>query len=529
MNPKRTMKTREKRLAGIAIAFALANSAAQPASAALTLIDQFSPGIGQLVGSGFDDTARNVWIYGSSGADLRSYSTTATFLASIARPGEAANHADIEFAPERLTLGSTSIPKGTLLMINGESGLADIYAVNKVTGAIFDSLPTSFGASDVVGAAYHAGRNTFFLVRGRVPGDTDQNRIAEISTTTGSVLNSLQLAASVFEVNLGDIEIASNGNLLLVSNIESRVLELTPTGKFVRYLALPTGVSGLSGIGLDESTGEAWVSSTSGTVYHLGGFSASLAVLANISTRLRVQTDDNILIGGFIVTGTQPKKVIVRAIGPSLPLVGKLEDPTLELFGPSGSIGSNDDWRTGGQALEIFTSTLAPSNDFESAILATLPANSTVYTAIVRGAGGGTGIGLVEVYDLDRAVDSTLANISSRGLVETGDNVSIGGFIISGSTTKKVIVRAIGPSLSLPGKLADPTLELFNRDGVPIASNDNWRTGGQEAEIIASTVPPTDDLESAVVATLPPTSHTAIVRGNGGTTGVALIEVYALD
>ena len=262
----------------------------------------------------------------------------------------------------------------------------------------------------------------------------------------------------------------------------------------------------------------------------LSSFSLSVSTgqLLNISTRLRVQTGDNVLIGGFIVTGTQPKKVIVRAIGPSLPVVGKLADPTLELFGPGGQITSNDNWRTGRQEAEIIASTVPPTNDLESAVVATLPANGTGYTAIVRGAEGNTGIGLVEVYDLERSAASKLANISTRGFVQTGDDVMIGGFILGPSPTK-VIVRAIGPSLPVPGKLADPTLELFNENGVSIGTNNNWRTGGQEAEIIASTVPPPNDLESAIVATLPPTPHTVIVRGNGGTPGVALVEVYSLD
>ncbi len=259
--------------------------------------------------------------------------------------------------------------------------------------------------------------------------------------------------------------------------------------------------------------------------FELGG--TIPVTLANISTRLRVETGDNVLIGGFIVTGTQPKKVIVRAIGPSLPVPGKLANPTLELHGPGGLIASNDNWMDAPNRQEIIDSTVPPTNDFESAILTTLPANSTGYTAIVRGASGGTGVGLVEVYDLDRTVDSKLANISSRGFVQTDDNVMIGGFIILGISSQRVIVRAIGPSLPVPGALADPTLELHDRDGVVIASNDNWRSD-QEAEIIASTVPPTNDLESAIVATLPPAAHTAIVRGKNGTTGVALVEVFAL-
>jgi hypothetical protein len=165
----------------------------------------------------------------------------------------------------------------------------------------------------------------------------------------------------------------------------------------------------------------------------------------------------------------------------------------------------------------------------ESAVVAILPANSANYTVIVRGANNGTGIGLVEAYDLDRTVDSKLANISTRGLVQTDDNVLIGGTIVLGQTTQRVIVRAIGPSLTVPGKLADPTLELRDGNGGLIRSNDNWRTGGQEAEIIATTIPPSNELESALVQTLTPGNYTAIVRGVDGTTGVALVEVYALN
>ncbi len=249
--------------------------------------------------------------------------------------------------------------------------------------------------------------------------------------------------------------------------------------------------------------------------------------MGNISTRLRVETGDNVLIGGFIVTGTQPKRVILRAIGPSLPLPGKLANPTLELVGPSGTIASNDNWRSSQEA-EIIASTVPPTNDLESAIVATLPANNIAYTAIVRGANGGTGVGLVEVYDLDSSVNSQLANISTRGFVQTGDNVMIGGIILVGNSPRKVIVRAIGPSLPVTGKLTDPTLELVDQNGALLAQNDNWRTS-QEAEIIATTVPPANDLESAVVVTLSPSPHTAIVRGKNGTTGVGLVEVFALN
>jgi hypothetical protein len=250
--------------------------------------------------------------------------------------------------------------------------------------------------------------------------------------------------------------------------------------------------------------------------------------LANISTRLRVESGDNVLIGGFIITGAQPKKVIVRAIGPSLSLPGVLADPILELRNSSGGlIAVNDNWRSDQEA-EIIATTIPPSNDLESAIVATLPANNAAYTAIVRGVNNGTGTGVVEAYDLNRTVESKLGNISTRGLVQTGDNVLIAGTIVVGQDSQKVIVRAIGPSLNISGKLADPTLELRDADGALIRSNDNWRTD-QEAEIIATTIPPSNDLESAIVQTLAPGNYTAILRGMNGTTGVGLVEAYGLN
>jgi hypothetical protein len=250
----------------------------------------------------------------------------------------------------------------------------------------------------------------------------------------------------------------------------------------------------------------------------------------NTSTRLRVEPGDHALIGGFIVTGTQAKRVIVRAIGPSLSSAGvqdALVNPTLELHGPSGLIASNDNWVDSANKQEIIDSTIPPRSDLESAILITLPANNS-YTAIVRGVDGATGVGLVEVFDLDRAVDSRLANISTRGFIQTGDDVMIGGLIVTGQDSHRVIVRAIGPSLPIPGNLPDPTLELRNGDGGLLQSNDNWRTGGQAQEIIETTIPPTSDLESAIVRRLPPGNYTAIVSGVGDATGVGMVEVYDL-
>ncbi len=190
-------------------------------------------------------------------------------------------------------------------------------------------------------------------------------------------------------------------------------------------------------------------------------------------------------------------------------------------------IASNDNWRSDQEA-EIIATLLPPSEDLESAIVATLPANSSAYTAIVRGANDETGIGLVEVYDLDQTVDSKLANISTRGFVQTDDNVLIGGLIVLGQDPLQVVLRAIGPSLPVAGALGDPTLELHDSNGTVLAFNDNWRSD-QEAEIIATGLPPTDDLESAIIRDLTPSTYTAIVRGVSNTTGVALVEAYGLE
>ena len=230
------------------------------------------------------------------------------------------------------------------------------------------------------------------------------------------------------------------------------------------------------------------------------------------------------LIGGFIVGGSAPKRVLLRALGPSLGLPGGLADPTLELHSTNALLASNNNWQTD-QKAEIVATGIPPANAKESAIVATLDPGA--YTAIVNGAGGGTGLALVEVYDLDQTSDSELANISTRGLVGTGDNVLIGGFIILGEDSAKAVIRALGPSLPLSGALANPTLELYNGNGMMIASNDDWRTD-QLFAISATGLQPTNDAEAAIVSTLPPGSYTAIVRGADNTTGLALVEVYHL-
>ena len=254
---------------------------------------------------------------------------------------------------------------------------------------------------------------------------------------------------------------------------------------------------------------------------------AAVPRLGNISTRLRVGAGDNALIGGFIITGTQPAKVIIRALGPSLPMPDRLANPALELRDGSGAmIASNDDWRSTQEA-EILA-TIPPTNDNESAIVKTLAPGA--YTAVVRDVNNASGVGLVEVYDLTQAAESKLANISTRGFVGTGDNVMIGGTIVVGAATK-VLFRAIGPSLAsagVPNPLQDPTMQLYTGNGTLIMENDNWRIP-QYALINATGLAPSDDRESAFSITIGPGAYTAIVRGIGGSIGIASVEAYQLQ
>ena len=221
------------------------------------------------------------------------------------------------------------------------------------------------------------------------------------------------------------------------------------------------------------------------------------------------------------------------ALGPSLTALGvpeALSDPVLEIRNASGGlIGLNDDWRTDQQA-QIIGTGLAPGNDLESAIVLALPANNSSYTAIVRGYNDATGIGVVEAYDLDRTVDSKLANISTRGFVSTGDNAMIGGMIVVGTAPTNVLIRAIGPSLinfGVPNALPDPTLELRDGNGTLLAFNDDWRTD-QQALILGTGLAPGNDLESAIYRSLSPGPYTAIVREYVELSGVAVVEAYQL-
>ena len=262
----------------------------------------------------------------------------------------------------------------------------------------------------------------------------------------------------------------------------------------------------------------------------LSGQIALLGKAANISTRGMVGTGQNVLIAGFIISGNQPKKVIVRALGPTLSTLGvsgALADPTITIFNSSNVVVAfNDNWRNT-QETEIAASGFAPPNDLESAIIAPLAPGS--YTAVVSGKNSGTGVALAELYELD-ASTSIFRNLSTRGFVGTGDNVLIGGLIIGNGEPPVIVLRAIGPTLSSFGiaqPLQDPTLELRDANGALIAFDNDWQDNTPTG-IKATLLNPTDNRESAIIASLAAGNYTAIVRGKNGTTGVALVEAYRL-
>jgi len=254
----------------------------------------------------------------------------------------------------------------------------------------------------------------------------------------------------------------------------------------------------------------------------------------NLSTRMRVGTGDNVGIGGFIITGAAPKHVLLRAIGPSLSQSGvsnALADPVLELHGPGGfATITNDNWRDDPvQQAAILATGIPPTNNLESAIDTTL--NPGAYTAVVRGKNNTTGVALVEIYDLSPAVPAKLANISTRALVGTGDNIVIAGFTLGGHNgDDRIVVRGLGPSLAAVGMsnaLADPTLELRDGNGALLASNNNWQDNpAQMAELMGAGLAPGNPLESAISATLPPGAYTALLAGLNNGAGIGLVEVY---
>ena len=297
----------------------------------------------------------------------------------------------------------------------------------------------------------------------------------------------------------------------------------------------------VKGIGQDQA-GEIYVltdsnigpSGTTGKVLKIVEPPPSPALL-NVSTRLNVGTGENVLIGGFIVVGSTSKPVILRGIGPSLknegqPLPGRLADPFLELHGSNGVIATNDDWVNSPNKQQIIDSGIEPPDEKESAVFAALPPGA--YTAVLRSTTSENGIGLVELYDADQSTAANAVNISTRGVVQTGNGVMIGGFIVGGNRSRTFVTRAMGPSLAGPdvsSPLANPMLKLHNSSGTVVASNDDWKSSGQAQQIRQTGLAPQSEKESAVLTTLAPGDYTAVVSGAGNSSGVALVEVYQIE
>jgi sugar lactone lactonase YvrE len=468
-------------------------------------------------------------------------------------------------------------PRGIAVSAAGLIYVCDTFnnTIRKITSS--GVVTTLAGLAGATGSTDGAGSAARFNRPREIALDSDSNLLVTDTAnnlirriTPGGVVTTVAGAAGVngstdgsvfaarFFGSIGDT-VSPGGDIFVTDTVNDTIRKISSVGVVTTLAGMPliagsadgTGAlarfSSPQGAGLD-SAGNLFVSDTGNNTIRRGHAAASPtpsptvspspspgpSQLLNISTRMRVQTGNNVLIGGFIITGNDPKQILLRALGPSLlnadpPVPGALADPILELHGSDNSeITSNDNWKDT-QQTEIEATHAAPSNDLESAILITLDPGQ--YTAIVRGKNDTSGIGLVEAFDLSHDSDSDVADISTRGFVETGDDVMIGGFILGeGSEGLQILVRGLGPSLVSSGvtdALTDPTLELRNSNADLIGSNDNWKSL-QEAELEATTIPPPKDAESALLVNLPPGTYTVILAGKDGGTGVGLVEVYGL-
>jgi uncharacterized delta-60 repeat protein len=406
--------------------------------------------------------------------------------------------------------------------LDGETGLADSFDPN-ASGNAFAVYSIAVEEDGKILAA-----GVFDAIGGQ-----PRASFARLSNDTGSLQNLAVTESSVTWTRGGSSTQFSRVTFLYsVDNVGDTLLgDGTPTG------------SSWVLTGLDFPKGQNFYVKARG--YYRSGFlngsesiieTARNAFLAlptratNLSTRMRVQTGENVGIGGFIVAGSTPKRVLLRGIGPSLVFSGVpnwLDDPTLELFNADHSIAHNNDWQDT-DALAIRATGLEPIGDLEAALLVTLSPGS--YTAVVRGNNEGTGVALVEVYDLSQGIDSKLANLSTRAFVSTNDDIVIAGCTLSGDGNDRIVVRGIGPSLTAFGvanALADPTLELRDSHGALLSSNNDWQDdAAQAAELTAAGLAPPSNLEAAIAVTLPPGPYTALLAGRNNGTGVGVVEIY---
>jgi hypothetical protein len=423
------------------------------------------------------------------------------------------------------------------------------------TGSV-TSAPAGISCGTTCSANYVAG-TVVTLTAAPASGSTFSGWSGACTGTSSCVvsMSTAQSVVAVFALTTSTLPSAPT-NVVAVSGNASATVSFVPgsvgSGSLIRYEASCGKVSdgSWSSTNLTTATGTSSPITVSGlsngTAYYCWVITLSTAGygpwsvqslaftpqgsrLINLSTRGQVLSGDNVMIGGFIIQGASSKTVLIRAVGPTLAnfgVSGVLSDPRLQLFAGQTQIAANDDWQTATNAAAIQATTLAPSNTKESAILTTLAPGA--YTAVVSGVGGATGVGIVEVYDIDHP-EVPLINISTRGQVQTGDNVMIGGFIIQGTSPQTVLIRAVGPNLAnfgVSGVLSDPKLELYSGQNI-IASNDNWETASNAAAIQATTLAPADPREAAILITLQPGAYTAVVSGANGGVGVGIIEVFA--
>jgi phospholipase/lecithinase/hemolysin len=424
-------------------------------------------------------------------------------------------------------------PNALYILWGGGNDLFDDFSASSVTN-------TATRVGMLIIRLANAGARNFLVPNvpplGAVPNSFgDPNRVAGLDQASASYRT--QLSSAIGSVING---FAGNGITIHVYNLDVWLGLIRVLGQPAKYNFVNTidSAQGASGVNPDQYLFWDDIHPTTGGHHELAneanrllsGQIAPLGKATNISTRGIVGTGEDVLIAGFTISGSQAKKIIVRALGPTLSTAGvsgALADPTIIIVNSSHVvIASNDNWRDT-QETEIAASGFAPPNDLESAIIVTLAPGS--YTAVVTGKNGGTGIGLVDLYELD-ATTSIFSNLSTRGLVGTGENVLIGGLIIGNGEPPVIVLRAIGPTLSSFGiaqPLQDPTLELRDANGALIAFDNDW-SDNTPTGIKATLLKPPDARESAIVASLAAGNYTAIVRGKNGTTGVALVEAYRL-
>jgi len=422
----------------------------------------------------------------------------------------------------------------------------NLFAIDGITGSIFKYTPTGAkttfagpGLNDLIALAFASDGNLFVTRRG-----TGLSGSGSIVKFTPAGAMSTFIPSGLFLPK--DLAFDGFGNLYEADSGTGSVFKFAPNGTKTTFKA---GLNAPQSLAFDRDgnlfVGEcptcdivkitpAGTQSLFASPSAIGGlaFEPPTGQLTNISTRASVQTGSGVTIAGFILTGTDLKQVVVRGLGPTLAqfgVSGALADPTLQLVDGSGkTIFINDNWKDTQQA-GIQATGLAPPNDLESAIrIAVQPGN---YTAILSGKNNTTGVGLVEVYDITTGAFAELTNVSTRSFVGTGDNVMIGGFITAGGNgSTQVVVRGLGPTLTqfgVPGALADPALRLVDSNGNIVRGNNNWKDS-QQVAIQATGLAPPNDLEAAILATVAAGRYTAILSGNGGGTGIGLVEVYKL-